>query len=169
MNQSARPSVIAARAPQRKQMPGLARQPATLIARRTAERVHHLGRRSAGAPEGKRLTHVPTPLRVMPRADSGEPAGAIFFAPFRRAAHRKSPTGGRGDRGFAGEAANPSLKHRPASVGFYVESPTQHRLHSAHKKRPRRRAGLGGHPHAPIEYQIGCTARGRLVVRENKV
>jgi len=64
MNQSARPSAIAARAPQRKQMPGLARQPATLIARRTAERVHHLGRRSAGAPEGKRLTHVPTPLRV---------------------------------------------------------------------------------------------------------
>ena len=77
-------------------MPGLARQPATLIARRTAERVHHLGRRSAGAPEGKRLTHVPTPLRVMPRADSGEPAGAIFFAPFRRAVHRKSPTGGAG-------------------------------------------------------------------------
>src|SRR4051812_9517828 len=46
--------------------------------------------------------------------------------------------------GLAGEVANPSLKHRRASVGFYVESPTQHRLHSAHKKRPRRRAGLRG-------------------------
>src|SRR3954453_3488143 len=79
MNQSAPPSVIAARAPQRKQMPGLARQPATLIARRTAERVHHLGRRSAGAPEGKRLTHVPTPLRVMPRADSGSSLVRYFL------------------------------------------------------------------------------------------
>ena len=36
-------------------------------------------------------------------------------------------------------------------------------------KKPRRRAGLRVHPHAPIEYQIGCTARGRLAVRENKV
>ena len=51
---------------------------------------------------------------------------------------------GRSIMGLAGEVANPSLKHRPASVGFYVESPTQHRLHSAHKKRPRRRAGLRG-------------------------
>ena len=51
---------------------------------------------------------------------------------------------GRSIMGLAGEVANPSLKHRPASDGFYVESPTQHRLHSAHKKRPRRRAGLRG-------------------------
>ena len=94
MKQSARPSVIAARAPQRKQMPGPARQPATLIARRTAERVHDLGRRSAGAPKGKRLTHVPTPLRVMPRADSGEPAGAIFFAPSDARRTEKAPPGG---------------------------------------------------------------------------
>ena len=76
---------------------------------------------------------------------------------------------GRSIMGLAGEVANPSLKHRPAPVGFYVESPTQHRLHSGHKKRPRRRAGLRVHPHAPIEYQIGCTAQGRLAVKENKV
>ena len=39
----------------------------------------------------KRLTHVPTPLRVMPRA---EPAGACAPIPTRGA--QKSPTGGRG-------------------------------------------------------------------------
>ena len=51
---------------------------------------------------------------------------------------------GRSIMGLAGEVANPSLKHRPASVGFYVESPTQHRLHSAHKKRPRPAGGAKG-------------------------
>src|SRR6476469_4510539 len=102
MTQSARPSVIAARAPQRKQMPGLARQPATLIARRTAERVHHLGRRSAGAPEGKRLTHVPTP----PPCDAPRSPLVRYFLPHSDARRtEKAPPGGGAHSGFAGEAA----------------------------------------------------------------
>ena len=93
--QSARPGVIAARAPQRKQMPGLARQPAALIARRTAERVHHLGRRSAGAPKGKRPTHVPTP----PPCDAPTDRGARWydiFCPIPTRGAQKKPHRGAG-------------------------------------------------------------------------
>ena len=91
------------------QMPGLARQPATLIARRTAERVHHLGRRSAGAPEGKRLTHVPTP----PPCDAPRSPLVRYFLPHSDARRtEKAPPGGGAHSGFAGEAANPSLNSK---------------------------------------------------------
>ena len=71
-------------------------------------------------------------------------ASPVAHSPQKEPRRMSGAKFGRSIMGLAGEVANPSLKHRPASDGFYVESPTQHRLHSAHKKRPRRRAGLRG-------------------------
>ena len=78
----------------------------------------------------------------------------VAVSEFRRIAGAHSPQKeprrmsgakfGRSIMGLAGEVANPSLKHRPASDGFYVESPTQHRLHSARIKKAPPAGGLRG-------------------------
>ena len=61
------------------------------------------------------------------------------------------------------EVANPALTPT-RSVGFSVQSPTQHRLHIARiKKAPPAGGAKGLIQTAPIEYQIGCTAWGEIL------